>query len=54
LYQRVKVDDHPLQTDPAMPPLQLANPIFEPGHGLIGDVSLWLWVVRDRQCSELL
>jgi hypothetical protein len=50
--QRVQIGDHPLQTDPAIPPRQLADPVLELGHGFIGNASLWLRVARDREAKE--
>ena len=37
--QWVQVGNHPFQTDPAMSPRQIADPVFEPGHGLVGDAD---------------
>jgi hypothetical protein len=35
-----------------MSPCQVAHPVFESGNCLIGDASLWLWFVRDREAKE--
>src|SRR6516164_6160872 len=41
--------DHPLQADPSVPPGQLADPVFEPGHGLPGNTPP---VVPDGEAEE--
>jgi hypothetical protein len=35
-----------------MSPCQVANPVLEPGHGLVGDASPRLRIVRDRKAKE--
>src|SRR5262249_36299955 len=38
--------------DAPMPPRQFANPVLEPGHGLVGDASPEAWVILDREAEE--
>ena len=35
-----------------MSPRQIADPVFEPGHGLVGDASPRLRFVRDGKAKE--
>jgi hypothetical protein len=51
-HKRVQIDDHLLQADAPMPPRQFANPVFEPGHGLVGDAPPEAWVILDREAEE--
>src|ERR1700736_1866799 len=44
--------DHPFQADAPVPPRQLANPIFEPGHGLVGDAPPERRIVLDCKAEE--
>ncbi|MBV9247808.1 MAG: hypothetical protein JO227_00980 [Acetobacteraceae bacterium] len=37
-----------------MTPCQVANPVLEPGNRLIGDASLWLRFVPDREPKDRL
>ena len=50
--ERVQVGDHLFQADAPMPPRQFANPIFEPGHGLVGNAPPERRVIRDREAEE--
>src|SRR5882724_5210595 len=51
-HERVQVGNHLLQADAPMPPGQFANPVFEPGHGLVGDASPERRVILDREAEE--
>src|SRR5947208_8460666 len=51
-HKRVQVGDHLLQADAPMPPRQFANPVFEPGHGLVGDAPTEYRVILDREAEE--
>src|SRR6267142_2343868 len=51
-HERVQVGDHLLQADAPMPPRQLANPVFEPGHGLVGNAPPERRVILDREAEE--
>jgi hypothetical protein len=51
-HKRVQVGDHLLQADAPMPPRQFANPVFEPGHGLIGNAPPERRVILDRKAEE--
>src|SRR5580704_12061083 len=51
-YKRVEVGDHLLQADAPMPPGQFANPVFEPGHGLLGNAPPERRVILDREAEE--
>src|SRR5215831_5131416 len=51
-HERVQVGNHPLQTDAPVPPRQLTDPVFEPGHGLVGDAPPEQRVVPDREAKE--
>jgi hypothetical protein len=35
-----------------MPPRQFANPVFEPGHGLVGNAPPVRRVILDREAEE--
>src|ERR1700730_19329112 len=50
--KRVQVGNHPLQAAPAMTPRQVADPVLEPGYGLVGYTSPRLRFVRDREAKE--
>src|SRR5215831_7025810 len=51
-HERVQVGNHPLQTDAPVPPRQLTDPVFEPGHGLVGDAPPEQRVVPDHEAKE--
>src|ERR1700730_1363044 len=51
-HERVQVGNHLLQADAPMPPGQFANPVFEPGHGLVGDASPEHRIILDREAEE--
>src|SRR5713101_6502522 len=51
-YERVQVGDHLLQADAPVPPSPFTNPIFKPGHGLVGDAPPERRVIRDREAKE--
>src|SRR5215831_15021623 len=51
-HKRVQVGDHLLQADAPMSPRQFANPVLEPGHGLVGDASPEAWVILDPEAEE--
>src|SRR5947208_15142420 len=50
--ERVQVGDHLLQADAPMPPGQFANPVFEPGHGLVGNAPPERRIILDREAEE--
>src|SRR6202047_1093645 len=51
-HERVQVGNHLLQADAPMPPRQFANPVFEPGHGLVGDAPPERRVILDGEAEE--
>src|SRR5947208_2113712 len=51
-YKRVGAGDHLLQADAPMPPGQFANPVFEPGHGLVGNAPPERRIILDREAEE--
>src|SRR5467141_3460746 len=51
-HKRVQVGDHLLQADAPMPPRQFANPVFEPGHGLVGNAPPECRIILDREAEE--
>jgi hypothetical protein len=50
--QWIQVGNYPFQADPAVSPRQVANPVLEPGYGLVGDASPRLRFVRDGEAKE--
>ena len=44
--------DHPLQGDASVSRRQFADPMFKPGHGLIGDATREIDVILEREAQE--
>jgi hypothetical protein len=53
-HKRVQVGDYLLQADAAMPPRQFANPVFEPGPGLVGNAPPESRIILDSEAEERL
>src|SRR4051794_3551726 len=51
-HERVQVGNHLLQAHAPMPPGQVANPVFEPGYGLVGNAPPERRVILDREAEE--